>query len=167
MSPLWHILHTSVLSHNLIAIVAYLTVWETLLNSNADYKQNILHCIASKPDVKINLQSKVHIYLEFLFTHKRFCHDDANLAFSLSSKVNKQALQDVFAWFTVWVNVDRQHGWRSFFSLCTRNRWDGWLDISVTNWRSWNVEKTHLLVGNSIHLNFSSGPYTVKAKLGD
>lgn len=62
MSPLWHIFHTSALSHNiLIAIAADLTVWETISNSNADNKQNILHCIACKPDLK-QIQSTVYIY---------------------------------------------------------------------------------------------------------
>lgn len=117
-------------------------------------QQNIPHCRASKPDLKKKKKAQyIYRYMEFLFTHERLCHDDANLAFSQSSEVNKQALQDIFSWFTVGVNADGQHGWRSFFSLCTRNRRDRWLDISVTNWRSWKGEETHLLLGK--HLNSS------------
>lgn len=120
---LWRTLHTSVFL--VTTLVVYFTIWEML-----------------------SILIKVHIHSEVAFTYKRFCHDDANLAFSLSSEVNKQALQNIFAWLTVWVNINRQHGWRSFFSLRTRNRWDGWLDISVANWRSWKVKEMYLLLCN-------------------
>lgn len=68
--------------------------------------------------------------------HQRLRHDDPNLALCLGGEVDKQALEDILSWLTVWVHIDGQHGRGSFLLVCPGSRWNRRLDVTVADRRS-------------------------------